>query len=120
MSRDREETVVTVNDVAHLLGGRVGDVAEGLGGSVAEAWELGPDASHGGGDPSAPMECRVLLLFGDQAEVVTSLQGRDDPPLRVPAAELAGLLGVDVGTLPGRRFSAVISDGVVSGAVLLS
>jgi hypothetical protein len=102
-----------VDDVARLLGVRV--AAED-----ADAWERGPDVSHGGGDPLAPMECRVLLLFGDQAEVVTPFQHRGDPPLRVPAAELAGQLGVDVGTLAGRRFSGVVAEGSVMGAVLLS
>jgi hypothetical protein len=99
-------------DVRRLLGASEGD--------ERRAWELGPDAAHGVGDPSAPVECRVLLLFGDQAEVVTPFQHRGDPPLRVPAAELAGQLGVDVGTLAGRRFSGVVAEGSVMGAVLLS
>ncbi|PZG20616.1 hypothetical protein C1J01_08935 [Nonomuraea aridisoli] len=87
----------------------------------ADAWERGPDASHGFGDPSAPVECRVLLVVGEWAEVVTEHHGVGDDPLRVPAAGLADQLGVAVDALPGLRFSGVVGDdGLVTGVSLVS
>jgi hypothetical protein len=83
-----------------------------------DAWERGPDASRGVGDPSAPVECRVLLTVGEWAEVVTEHHGSGDAPLRVAAAVLAEQLGVAVGALPGQRFSGVVGDdGSVTAAV---
>jgi hypothetical protein len=67
------------------------------------------------------VECRVLLLFGEWAEVMTKYHGAGDAPLRVPAAELAEQLGVVKDALRGLPFSGVASDdGSVSGAVLVS
>ncbi|MEV4059708.1 hypothetical protein [Nonomuraea dietziae] len=77
--------------------------------SSEDSWEHGPDAVRDAGDPSARVEARVLLLFGDQAEVLTPHHGALDP-LRVPAAKLADELGVEVAQLPGVRFLAVV-DG---------
>ncbi|MEZ0072267.1 hypothetical protein [Planotetraspora sp. GP83] len=49
-------------------------------------------------------QARVLLTFGDQAELVTALYTAD-APLRVPAARIAEQAGLPVNELPGRRFT---------------
>lgn len=72
-----------------------------------DAWEHGPDAAASIGEPPARVEARVLLLFGDQAEIVTPHHPVADP-LRVAAAELAEQLGIEVRELSGRRFTAAI------------
>ncbi|GAA3472666.1 hypothetical protein [Nonomuraea roseola] len=72
-----------------------------------DSWAHGPDAVRDAGDPSARVAARVLLLFGDQAEVLTPHHGALDP-LRVPAASVAEQLGVEVAQLPGLQFLAVV------------
>ncbi|MGW1796893.1 hypothetical protein ACWCQN_12995 [Streptomyces sp. NPDC001984] len=60
---------------------------------------------------------RVLLLFGDQAEIVADIppEERADPE-RYPAAEIAEAVGVDVDRLPGMRLIADVGeDGRLSG-----
>ena len=61
---------------------------------------------------------RVLLLFGDQAEVVAAdvPAGERAQPERYPAAEIAAALGVAVSDLPGTRMTAEAGeDGRLSG-----
>lgn len=48
---------------------------------------------------------RVMLTFGDAAELITPEHDSRDP-LRVPAAAIAQDAGLPVGELPGRRFTA--------------
>lgn len=48
---------------------------------------------------------RVLLTFGDQAELVTPDHDYNNP-LRVPAADIARDAGLPVNELPGREFTA--------------
>lgn len=55
---------------------------------------------------SKRVEVRVMLLFGDQAELITPGHGAGDP-LRMPAADIARDAGLPVGELPGRRFTAI-------------
>jgi hypothetical protein len=60
---------------------------------------------------------RVLLIFGDQAEIVADVppQERADPE-RYPAAEIAAAVGVPVEELPGKRLTAEVGrGGVLSG-----
>lgn len=83
-----------------------------------DSWEQGVDAASSAGERPARVEARVLLLFGTRAEVVTAFHPSDDP-LRVPAAELAELLGVPVGELAGARFTAEIVDEEVRAARLI-
>jgi hypothetical protein len=61
---------------------------------------------------------RVLLLFGDQAEIVAA----DVPPSeraepeRYPAADIAAAVGVPVSDLPGVQLTAEVGDdGRLSG-----
>ncbi|MGV4984535.1 hypothetical protein ACVB8X_14025 [Streptomyces sp. NRAIS4] len=61
---------------------------------------------------------RVLLLFGDQAEIVAA----DVPPSeraepeRYPATEIAAAVGVAVSDLPGMQLAAEVGDdGRLSG-----
>ncbi|MFF8485180.1 hypothetical protein [Streptomyces antibioticus] len=60
----------------------------------------------------------VLLLFGDQAEIVADdvpVEERADPQ-RYPAAEVAAAAGIPVGRLPGARLTAEAgADGRLSG-----
>lgn len=60
---------------------------------------------------------RVLLLFGDQAEVVADVPPEDrGEPERYPAAEIAATVGVPVSDLPGVRLTADVGeDGRLSG-----
>ncbi|MBZ6175577.1 hypothetical protein KVH22_29940 [Streptomyces olivaceus] len=60
---------------------------------------------------------QVLLLLGDQAEVVADVapEERDDPA-RYPAAEIADAVGVPAAELPGTRLTAEAGqDGRLSG-----
>ncbi|MFJ1653498.1 hypothetical protein ACIOC2_19335 [Streptomyces sp. NPDC088337] len=59
----------------------------------------------------------VLLLFGDQAEVVADAPPEEQAaPERYPAAEVAAAVGVPVSDLPGLRLSAEVGDdGRLSG-----
>ncbi|MCC9307705.1 hypothetical protein LN042_11455 [Kitasatospora sp. RB6PN24] len=52
---------------------------------------------------------KVLLLVGDQAEIVADAP---DPaqPIRYPAAEIAAAAGIPVEQLPGARLLADVAD----------
>ncbi|MBH1938943.1 hypothetical protein I5Q34_32580 [Streptomyces sp. AV19] len=56
---------------------------------------------------SEQVKVRVLLLFGDQAEIVADVP---DPaePVRYPAAQVAAEAGVEVRALPGMRLWASV------------
>lgn len=82
-----------------------------------DSWEHGPDAVRDAGDPSARVAVEVSLVFGDQAELITP-HHTAAAPLRVPAAELARQLGVNLAELPSTRFTAVIDGDVVTDARL--
>lgn len=60
---------------------------------------------------------RVLLLFDDQAEIVADVPPEERAePERYPAAEIAGVVGVTAGELPGLRLTADVGDdGRLSG-----
>lgn len=60
---------------------------------------------------------RVLLLFGDQAEIVADVLPEERAaPERYPAAEIAAAVGVPVNDLPGVQLSAEVGeDGRLSG-----
>ncbi|MBA9050537.1 MULTISPECIES: hypothetical protein [Streptomyces] len=55
---------------------------------------------------------RVLLLFGDQAEIVAAdvPAGERAEPERYPAAEIAAAVGVPVSYLPGMQLMADVGD----------
>lgn len=54
---------------------------------------------------------QVLLLFGDQAEVVADVPPEERAePDRYPAAEIAEAVGVPVADLPGKRLTAVVGE----------
>jgi hypothetical protein len=54
---------------------------------------------------------RVLLLFGDQAEIVADVPPEERAePQRYPAAEVAAAAGVPVGELAGQRLTAEVGD----------
>ncbi|MFE6408503.1 hypothetical protein ACFVOR_16390 [Streptomyces sp. NPDC057837] len=54
---------------------------------------------------------KVLLLFGDQAEVVADVPPLErSEPARYPAAEIAAAVGVPVNDLPGTRLTAEVGD----------
>jgi hypothetical protein len=57
-----------------------------------------------------PVRVRVLLLFGDQAEIVADV---DDPaaPQRYSAEEIAAAVSVPVRSLPGMRLVADVGEG---------
>ncbi|MGW6292470.1 hypothetical protein [Streptomyces sp. NPDC055058] len=60
---------------------------------------------------SERVKVRVLLLFGDQAEVVADVPAEErGEPVRYPAAEIAAAAGVPVEALPGTRLSAVVGE----------
>lgn len=60
---------------------------------------------------------RVLLLFGDQAEIVADVPaGERAEPQRYPAADIAAAVGLPVTDLPGERLTADVGDdGRLSG-----
>ncbi|GHA01344.1 hypothetical protein ACFOOM_12230 [Streptomyces echinoruber] len=61
---------------------------------------------------------QVLLLFGDQAEIVAADVPPEEraQPERYPAAEIAAAVGVPVSDLPGMRLVADVGDdGRLSG-----
>ncbi|MEV7871484.1 hypothetical protein AB0P17_36540 [Streptomyces sp. NPDC088124] len=60
---------------------------------------------------SERVNVRVLLLIGDQAEIVADvpLDERGEP-VRYPAADVASAAGVEVEQLPGARLSAVVGS----------
>ncbi|MGW1071548.1 hypothetical protein [Streptomyces sp. NPDC002537] len=58
---------------------------------------------------SERVRVKVLLLFGDQAEIVADAPDRLDP-VRYPAERVASEAGVEVKKLPGMRLTAVAGD----------
>ncbi|MFI5973534.1 hypothetical protein [Streptomyces sp. NPDC051452] len=60
---------------------------------------------------------RVLLLFGDQAEIVADVPPEDrGEPERYPAAEIAAATDIPVSDLAGQRLTAEVGDeGRLSG-----
>ncbi|MEV5707268.1 hypothetical protein [Actinoallomurus sp. NPDC052274] len=54
-------------------------------------------------------DVRVLLLYGDQAEITTPGHGADNP-LRVPAATISVDSGIPVEELRGKRLTAVVDE----------
>lgn len=60
---------------------------------------------------------RVLLLFGDQAEVVADVPPEERAePERYPAADIAAAVGAPASELPGMRLTAEAGDdGRLSG-----
>ncbi|SDL81236.1 hypothetical protein [Nonomuraea jiangxiensis] len=84
-----------------------------------DRWAGGPGAGQSVEELPERVEARVLMLYGTQAEVVTAHHPADDP-VCVPAAALALQLGVDLRSLPGRRFSAAVLDDRVVDAELIS
>ncbi|MFF8034899.1 hypothetical protein [Streptomyces sp. NPDC016626] len=60
---------------------------------------------------SRAVAVRVLLLLGDQAEIVADVPPEErTEPARYPAAEVAEAAGVPVETLAGRRLIADAGD----------
>ncbi|WP_328439354.1 hypothetical protein OHA71_23740 [Streptomyces sp. NBC_00444] len=66
---------------------------------------------------SERVNVRVLLLFGDQAEIVADVPPEERAePQRYPAAEIAEALGVPASELPGMRLTAEVGgDDRLSG-----
>lgn len=60
---------------------------------------------------------QVLLLFGEQAEVVADVPPEErGEPARYPAAEIAAAVGLPAAELPGTRLTADAGeDGRLSG-----
>ncbi|MCX4575629.1 hypothetical protein OHB41_21035 [Streptomyces sp. NBC_01571] len=55
---------------------------------------------------------RVLLVFGDQAEIVADVPPEErEAPVRYPVAEIAEAVGLDRAQLPGARLTAEIGPG---------
>lgn len=66
---------------------------------------------------SERVKVKVLLLFGDQAEIVADVppEERGDP-YRYPAAVIATAVGLPTRELPGKRLTVdVDEDGQLSG-----
>jgi len=63
------------------------------------------------------VKVQVLLLFGDQAEIVADVPPAERAaPERYPAAEIAEAVGVSLRELPGTRLTAEAgADGRLSG-----
>ncbi|MEE4493561.1 hypothetical protein [Streptomyces sp. BE230] len=59
---------------------------------------------------SERVNVKVLLLFGDQAEIVADAPDAGEP-VRYPAAEIAGAVGAELSELPNMRLSAVVGSG---------
>ncbi|MEO3978796.1 hypothetical protein [Streptomyces sp. CAU 1734] len=57
---------------------------------------------------SKTVDVKVLLLIGDQAEVIADAPDPADP-VRYPAAEIAEAAGVPVRVLPGLPLTATVS-----------
>ncbi|MFC8676705.1 hypothetical protein ACFUEN_28970 [Streptomyces griseorubiginosus] len=53
------------------------------------------------------VKVRVLLLVGDEAEVVADAPDAE-PPVRYPAKEIAAAVGLSPRQLPGRKLRAVV------------
>lgn len=59
---------------------------------------------------SERVNVKVLLLFGDQAEIVADAPDAGEP-VRYPAAEIADAVGAELSELPNMRLSAVVGAG---------
>jgi hypothetical protein len=66
---------------------------------------------------SERVNVKVLLLLGDQAEIVADVPAEErEEPARYPAAEIADAVGVPAAELAGRRLTAVVgADERLSG-----
>jgi hypothetical protein len=66
---------------------------------------------------SERVKIRVLLLIGDQAEVVADVPAEERAePVRYPAAVIAEAVGLEPRELPGRRLTADVgADDQLSG-----
>ncbi|MYV53130.1 hypothetical protein [Streptomyces sp. SID3212] len=64
---------------------------------------------------NANADVKVLLLVGDQAEIVAD-HPEAGAPVRYAAAEIAEAVGLAVSDLPGRRLAATVgADDRLSG-----
>jgi hypothetical protein len=64
-------------------------------------------------------EVQVLLLFGDQAELlIPERKFTPENPLRVPVSDITAATGLKRGDLPGRKFTAVVSESMEEGVVV--
>ncbi|MFD8079843.1 hypothetical protein ACFV3E_45480 [Streptomyces sp. NPDC059718] len=61
-------------------------------------------------DEGGRVRVRVVLLFGDQAEIAADSEDADAPE-RYPAAEVAAAVGLDPKELPGKRLTARVGAG---------
>ncbi|MFI1030755.1 hypothetical protein [Streptomyces sp. NPDC020951] len=60
---------------------------------------------------SETVNVRVLLLFGDQAEIVADVPAEERAePQRYPAADIAEAAGIPVDQLAGARLTAEVGD----------
>lgn len=60
---------------------------------------------------SERVNVKVLLLFGDQAEVVADVPPEERAePQRYPAADVAAAAGIPLDQLPGTRLTAEVGD----------
>ncbi|MEU6376793.1 hypothetical protein [Streptomyces sp. NPDC046909] len=66
---------------------------------------------------SERVSVKVLLLFGDQAEIVADIPPEERAePERYPAEEIAEAVGMPVKDLVGKRLTAVVgADASLSG-----
>jgi hypothetical protein len=66
---------------------------------------------------SERVNVRVLLLVGDQAEIVADVPPEErDEPERYPAEEIAAAVGLEAAQLPGKRLVADVGNsGRLSG-----
>ncbi|WP_228915946.1 hypothetical protein [Streptomyces sp. DH20] len=70
-----------------------------------------PHTTHERTKPMSRVTVRVLLLLGDQAEIVADVPPAERAePVRYPAADVAAAAGVPVADLPGRRLTAEVGD----------
>ncbi|KJK40241.1 hypothetical protein UK15_07775 [Streptomyces variegatus] len=61
---------------------------------------------------SERVKVKVLLLFGDDAEIVADVPADErDEPARYPAADVAAAVGLAPEELPGRTLTAVVGPG---------
>ncbi|WP_267244369.1 hypothetical protein [Streptomyces sp. PR69] len=59
---------------------------------------------------SERVRVKVLLLVGDQAEIVADAPDAEEP-VRYPVAEIAAAVGVPERRLPGTRLTAEVGPG---------
>lgn len=61
--------------------------------------------------PTERVTVRVLLLFGDQAEIVADVPPEErGESERYPAAKIAEAVGLEPRQLPGKRLTAEVGD----------